>query len=172
MNLKRNLFITLILSGLAYGFALAQVNPVLDTILPQSVDEGQTLQFRVHATDADGDPIALTAQNVPATNATFVDSTNGAGSFTFNPDFTQANTYNVNFIATDTSARADTLVVAITVNNGNHAPVLAAIGAKSVNEGQTLSFRISASDPDGTTPSFRVDRKSTNAVFTDSRNRT
>lgn len=31
----------------------------------------------------------------------------------------------------------------------NHAPVLAPIGAQTVNEGQLLSFTVSASDPDG-----------------------
>ncbi|MBI5266758.1 MAG: hypothetical protein HY851_05945, partial [candidate division Zixibacteria bacterium] len=34
-------------------------------------------------------------------NAVFVDSLNGAGSFTFTPDFTQAGPYSITFLAAD-----------------------------------------------------------------------
>ncbi|MCI0532574.1 MAG: hypothetical protein L0Y74_11635, partial [candidate division Zixibacteria bacterium] len=63
--------------------------PVLDSIGPKTVAENANLTFRVHATDPDSTPLTLTAFNVP-TNATFFDSGNGAGSFTFNPNFTQS----------------------------------------------------------------------------------
>ncbi len=142
--------------------------PVLAPIGAKSVDEGQSLVFRFSASDPDGTTPTFTVLNNP-TNSSFVDSANGAGSFTFNPDFTQANTYNVTFIASDGSL-ADTEIVAITVNNVNQAPVLAPIGAKSVDEGQSLVFRFSASDPDGTTPTFTVLNNPTNSSFVDSAN--
>jgi hypothetical protein len=121
--------------------------PVLDSIGPQSVDEGSNLTFRIHATDADLDSIILDTLNVPL-NAAFIDSGNGAGSFTFNPDYTQSGIYNVTFKAADTLGGVDSEVVQITVNNVNHAPVLDSIGPKSVSEGETLSFRIHATDAD------------------------
>ena len=80
----------------------------------------------------------LSARNVP-TNATFADNGNGTGTFNFNPSFTQAGVYNVTFIAFD-GGKADTEIVAITVNNVNRPPVLALIGAKSVTEGAVLNF--------------------------------
>ncbi|MBI3873103.1 MAG: hypothetical protein HY304_08530, partial [candidate division Zixibacteria bacterium] len=126
--------------------------PVLAPIGPKSVNEGQNLNFIISATDPDGTIPTFTAENVPA-NATLTGNGNGTATFDFNPDFTQSGVYNVRFICSDGSL-TDSEVVAITVNNVNRNPVLAAIGAKSVNEGQNLNFIISATDPDGTIPTF------------------
>ncbi|HXF49601.1 MAG TPA: Ig-like domain-containing protein [Verrucomicrobiae bacterium] len=142
--------------------------PVLVTIGAKSVNENQLLQFRVSATDPDGTVLTLSALNIPS-GATFVDSANGAGSFSWTPTFFQSGTYNVTFIASD-GTLADSEVVAITVGNANRAPVLAPIGAKSINESQLLQFRISASDPDLTTPSLVALNVPSGAVFTDSLN--
>ena len=99
--------------------------PVWDSIGAKTIDEGQTLEFRVSASDPDGDSLILTADLPP--NASFLDSGNGAGSFTFNPTFTQSGLYNVTFIASDGSL-ADSESVSITVNeSGNQAPVLDSI---------------------------------------------
>ena len=51
--------------------------PVLDSIGSKTVDEGQTLEFRISSSDPDGDSIILDTLNVPP-NASFVDSGNGA----------------------------------------------------------------------------------------------
>ena len=72
----------------------------------------------------------LTAVGLPP-NATYVDNLNGTGSFSFSPNFTQSGVINVTFIASD-GALADSEVVAITVTRVNLAPVLAAIGPRSV----------------------------------------
>ncbi|HXF49424.1 MAG TPA: Ig-like domain-containing protein, partial [Verrucomicrobiae bacterium] len=142
--------------------------PILDPVGAKSTNENQLLQFRVSATDPDLTTPALSAVGLPG-GATFVDSTNGAGSFSWTPSFTQAGAYNVTFIASD-GATADSEVVAITVNNVNRAPVLAAIGAKSTNENQLLQFRISASDPDGPIPTLSAAGLPTGATFVDSTN--
>lgn len=144
--------------------------PVLAVIGPRNVNEGLNLNFNASASDPDGGTPALTAENVPS-NATFTDNGNGTGTFNFSPDFTQANVYNVRFISSD-GALADTELVAITVNNVNRAPVLAAIGAQLVNEGQTLNLPLSASDPDATTPSFTAENVPANANLTDNGNGT
>ncbi len=144
--------------------------PVLAAIGPQSVDEGQTLNLPVSATDPDASIPTLIAENLPL-NASFTDNGNGAGSFVFNPDFTQAGVYNVRFIVSD-GALADTEIVAITVNNVNQAPVLAAIGPQSVNEGQSLNVAVSATDADGTTPSLTAENLPLNATLTDNGNGT
>ncbi|MCB2230188.1 tandem-95 repeat protein [bacterium] len=144
--------------------------PVLATIGARSVDEGQQLQFTVNATDPDGGFPALSAAPLP-TNATFVDNLNGTGTFTFNPDFTQAGTFGVTFTASDGTDTDDELVT-ITVNNVNLAPVLVAIGAQSIAEGGTLAFTVTASDPDGTIPALTASPLPTNATFTDNGNGT
>lgn len=145
-------------------------SPVLAAIGPKSVNEGQNLNFTATASDPDGAPPTLTAENLPA-HATFIDNGVGGGAFNFNPDFTQAGLYNVRFIASD-GLLADTEIVAITVNNVNRVPVLAAIGPKSVNEGQNLSFGVSATDPDGNAPVLVAEGVPANATFTDNGNGT
>ncbi|KPL02816.1 MAG: hypothetical protein AMJ90_04835 [candidate division Zixibacteria bacterium SM23_73_2] len=123
--------------------------PILNPIGSKSVDEGQTLEFRISASDPDLDSIILSAENVP-TNATFTDSGNGAGSFTFNPDYTQSDTYYVTFIASDGSL-ADSEVVDIEVNDVNRAPVSNAGSDQSGIEANTLVSLdgSGSSDPDG-----------------------
>jgi hypothetical protein len=143
--------------------------PVLDSIGPKTVMEGDTLEFRLHATDVDLDSIILDTLNVPL-NAVFVDSGNGAGSFTFTPDFTQADTYYVTFIASDGSL-ADSEVVEIVVTEaGNHAPELDSIGPKRVLEKNTLKFRVHATDVDEDSIILDALDVPLNAVFVDSGN--
>ncbi|NIO76185.1 MAG: hypothetical protein GTN69_09980, partial [Armatimonadetes bacterium] len=142
--------------------------PELDSIGPQAVYEGDSLQFRIHAVDLDGDSIILDTVNVPV-NAVFVDSGNGAGSFLFTPGFDQSGDYSVTFIASDGFA-ADSQIVDITVNDVNRAPVLDSIGSQVVTEGETLEFRIYASDPDMDSIILSALDVPANAAFVDSGN--
>lgn len=89
--------------------------PVLDPIGNQEVSVGDTLGLRVCASDPDGDLITLTAENIPG-NATFVDSGNGSGSFTFTPIYSQSGIYDVIFVASDGNS-ADSELVQISVNS-------------------------------------------------------
>ncbi len=126
--------------------AVGNLPPVLAAIGSKSIAEAQNLNFNVSATDPDGTTPTLIASSLP-TNATFVDHGNGTGTFNFNPDYTQAGLYNISFIASDGSL-ADTEIVAVTVTNVNRPPLLAAIGAMNVTVGNTLTFPVTASDPD------------------------
>ncbi|HVP35568.1 MAG TPA: tandem-95 repeat protein [Terriglobales bacterium] len=143
--------------------------PVLDSIGAKNLTEGQVLAFRIHAFDINGDRLLLSALNVP-TNATFTDSTNGAGSFTFSPNYFQAGTYNVTFISRDTVGAADSELVQITVNNLNHDPVLDPIGPKIMDEGTNLVFRVHATDVDAESLRLTVTNLPLNAAFVDSGN--
>jgi len=91
--------------------------PVLDSIGPKSMMVGDTLEFRIGATDPDLDPIVLDTLGVPL-NASFIDSGNGAGSFIFNPTEEQSGVYNVTFIASD-GELADSEIVEITVSSAH-----------------------------------------------------
>lgn len=88
--------------------------PMLDSIIgPWTVAEGDTLELWIYGSDPDRDSLILDVINAPA-NAIFFDSGNGAGSFTFAPDYAQAGVYDVTFIASDGSL-ADSETVQITV---------------------------------------------------------
>ncbi|MFZ5980836.1 MAG: hypothetical protein ACOYVF_09415, partial [Candidatus Zixiibacteriota bacterium] len=126
--------------------------PVLNTIGSQSVNEGQNLNFTVTATDADGTVAALSTSTLPV-NASFIDNGDGTGTFNFDPDYTQANTYNVTFYAADTvTTDIDSEIVAITVNNVNLAPAITPIADTTIAENQLLTITVNSSDADGTTP--------------------
>ncbi|MCP4582048.1 MAG: tandem-95 repeat protein [candidate division Zixibacteria bacterium] len=148
MKIKAFLLWTILFIMAFCQFAYAQTNaPVLDPIGAQLIDEGAHLELIITSSDIDGDSLILTVENLP-TNAAFIDSGNGHGLFTFDPDFTQGGLVSVRFIVTDTTALADTELVDITINNINRAPVLDPIGALVVNEGDNLEITITSSDAD------------------------
>ena len=131
------------------GTATATANPILTiafterpptwnaTIPTQNMIEGGTLTLNPLATSPQGDTITYSVSaGMPASHATMVGNT-----FTFNPDFTQAGTYNVTFKAIDQHATFITQVVQIIVGNvtppTNNAPTTG-----SVNWNQALSFTV------------------------------
>lgn len=86
------------------------------------IDQGQTLTFQVTATDADNDEITLTASSLPG-NATFgptnpvIGVGSVTGNFSFTPDYTQKDMYQVTFTADDGKAGGTRqLTVSIQVN--------------------------------------------------------
>jgi len=87
--------------------------PVLDSIGPQQVYEGDTLEVRISSSDPDGDSIFLSADGLPA-NAAFEDSGNGTGALVFTPDSTQAGSYEITLVASDGDL-ADSQAIDITV---------------------------------------------------------
>ncbi|SYZ73927.1 hypothetical protein TRIP_C60197 [Candidatus Zixiibacteriota bacterium] len=144
--------------------------PVLNSIGPKSVGEASALNFGVSASDTDGDAITLSAAPLP-NHATFTDNHNGTGSFSFSPDYTQAGSYQVLFVASD-GTLADSELVTITVTNTDRSPVLAAIGPKTVAEAANLHFGVSGTDPDGDPLSFTAAPLPANATFADNHNNT
>ena len=117
--------------------------PVLAGIGSKSTNENQGISFTISATDSDGDVISYSASGLP-TGATFAGQT-----FSWTPGYDQAGNYNVTFVASDGRVQ-DSETITISVANVNRAPALAGIGNRSVDEEETLSFTLSATDPDGT----------------------
>ncbi len=124
--------------------------PKLAAIGNKSVDEGSLLTFAVSATDAD----------LPANNLSFsldsgapqgatIDPITGQFSWT-PPGGTSPGIHTVTVRVTDDGEASleDFETITITVNDVNLSPVLEAIGAQSVEEGSTLTFTASATDPD------------------------
>ncbi|MFH0991889.1 MAG: putative Ig domain-containing protein [bacterium] len=132
--------------SLAFSITVSNVNqkPAMNTVSPQSTSEGQLLVFTLSATDPDGDALTYSSPNSPQGSS--LNQTTGA--FAWTPSFTQAGAYPIIFKATDTGGLSDSIVVTITVTNVNQKPVITPITAKSVAEGQALSFNVTASDAD------------------------
>jgi len=137
--------------------------PELETIGNKSVSEGETLSFLVSASDPDNDSITYSAQNLPS-GATFSGST-----FSWTPTSGQADSYQVTFVASDGQLE-DYETITITVNsvNTNQAPELETIGNKSVSEGETLTFSVSANDPDNDSISYYAQNLPSGATFSGS----
>jgi len=140
--------------------------PILENIGARTCNADEYMSFDISATDPDSTVPTLTT-SLLATGADFTDNGDGTGTFEWTPGSGQVGDYNVTFYASDASSAVDSEVVTITVVLENHAPVLAAIGAKATNEGTNLSFEVTASDVDGTTPTLSTSTLPTGAGFTD-----
>ena len=123
--------------------------PVVAPLGPFSVDEGDTLAFTATATDPD----------LPANTLTFSlggGAPSGAaitagGDFTWTPTEAQgpgAGPYNVTIEVADGTGQTGSTIVAITVDEVDEPPVVAPLGPFSVDEGDTLAFTATATDPD------------------------
>lgn len=133
--------------------------PVLAPIGSKATSENSPLSFSISATDAEGDPITYSANSLP-NGASFVGQI-----FSWTPTYSQAGSYNVTFTASDGQAQS-TQAVAISVANINRTPALAAIGDKSVDESNTLTFGVSGIDPDGDGLTYSASGLPTGANFT------
>lgn len=122
--------------------------PTLTSLPAQSVDEGATVTFTASATDPDADQ-TVTYSLIGAPAAAVIDpatgqftwvttETDGPGSFTFGVR------------ATDNGrpVRTDTEPVTLTVREVNQPPTISVGPAVRINEGETLTFTVTASDPD------------------------
>ncbi|OQB39384.1 MAG: flagellar basal body rod modification protein [Candidatus Latescibacteria bacterium ADurb.Bin168] len=134
-----------------------------------SVNEMVTLSFTITATDPDPEDVATivyTATGLP-TGATLNPAT---GVFSWTPTYAQAGQYEVTFTAT---SGPDNLKVTgqtpIEVINVNRPPVWTQTGPQAVNENETLSFTVIATDEDaGTTLAYGIVSMPTGANFTPS----
>jgi len=120
--------------------------PILSTIGTKNVNEGETLIFKVEATDDPEDipKLQFSANPIPY-RASFNPATQ---MFTWTPDYRQARDYTVRFEVTD-GELSDYEDVLIKVFNANGPPYFdPQIGYKEVGAGETLSFVVTATDPD------------------------
>jgi len=130
---------------------------------------GAVLSFTVTASDADGDAItALAATGLPS-GATFTpNGTNTSGSFSWTPVSGQQGDYDVVFTATNALSGSATTHIRVE----NRAPKLSAPGSRSVTEGQTLAFTVTATDADGDHVTLTTGTLPSGASATDQGNNT
>ena len=146
--------------------------PVLDAIGNQTVDEQALLSFTATASDDPADTLSFslvsgTSGAVP-TGASIDPNT---GVFSWTPTEAQGpGTFTFDVVVTDNGVPnlADSETITVTVNELNVAPVLGAIGNRTVNELALLSFTATASDVDdpANTLSFSLASGTSGAVPT------
>ncbi len=147
----------------AFTIVVANVNdaPVFVSIAPQTTAEGGTVRFDVSASDPDGDGVSVTFSSTDLPPEATFDGT----SFVWETGFDDEGTFTATFTADD-GTTTSTLDVTITVGSVNRAPVLSAIGARSVAEGASLSFLLDAIDADGDVLAFSATTLSGTDPFT------
>ncbi len=121
--------------------------PVLASVPPQTVDEGQLLTFKLNGHDPDKEDqnkLHYAAYHLPE-GATFNPQT---ATFTWKPTYDQSGNYkNILFVLTS-GPLSDSVTVDITVKHVNRPPVISPLKNFTVDENKLLRFKISAHDPD------------------------
>lgn len=121
--------------------------PAVTTISNMAVNELSSVTFTASATDSDGDSFTWSLDAGAPAGATIDPAT---GAFAWTPTEAQGpGTYNITVRATDdgTPQASGTRTFTVTVNELNVAPALS-VADKTALDGQTLSFNLSATDPD------------------------
>jgi len=123
----------------------------LTAVAAQTVTEGNALNFTVGATDADGDIPVFHWISLPpgATLSAF-------GEFSW-PSAAPAGNYTMTYYASDAfgaNSAQGTVNITVAGVRVNSPPVLTAVAAQTVTEGNALNFTVGATDADGDIPIF------------------
>jgi hypothetical protein len=141
--------------------------PVLQNPGDKTVNEGQALRITLAATDKNNDQLEFMFGSQFPSGARL-----DSNRFSWTPWYNEAGRHTVVFVVRElnrTPALTDTQTITVTVNNVNQPPVIAVIGNKTGVAGQTLSFTLSASDPDSNTLTFRMLNAPSGASLTGNR---
>lgn len=140
--------------------------PILNPIGDKYVDVGQTIEFTISATDADGDQLEYGAAHLyPGMKLN-----SGSGKFTWKPS--QTGDYPITFTVTDGKTE-DSETIVINVNDGeigktepasppkshktlNTQPVMEPIHLLHVNEDDTVSYKVSAADAENDSLTYEM----------------
>ena len=121
---------------------LLSAPPVLASIGPQTLLDGDSVNIGVSASDPDGDAIALSASDLPGF-ATFTDDGNGTGTLDLTPG-SDVGVYSVTVTASD-GALTDVENFDITVLSVSSPPVITEHPAdQTVVEGRSATFSVAA----------------------------
>ena len=147
------------------GLPEINTRPTLVAIDNKEMDESGTLNVPLVATDPDGDTLTLSVSGLPSFGA-FTDSGDGTGTIIFNPGPGDSGTYVMTVTASDgTSSDSESFTLEVT--NTNQPPEITPIDDKEVNETETLSVGVTASDPDGDAVTLSVSDLPSFGAFTD-----
>lgn len=123
--------------------------PVFSPIGDKVAVVGEPLSFTVQVRDLDQEPLSFNVQGLP-TGATLTPlPTYGQARFSWTPTAADLGNYNLNFQVEDSRTLNDQQAVRLVVRNTNAAPVLAPVGAVTIQENQALTLPLVATDGDG-----------------------
>ncbi len=173
ISLNANIVVASASSSVNFTGGTARGNnpPTLNLPGPQTVQVGATLSFTASATDPDaGDTVTLAASNIPPGASVTPNPASGnpaSSQFTFTPSENQAGqTFTVNFTATDNHGDSTAGSVAVTVTGAqNRPPIISVPGPQVIAVGKTLSFTVTATDPDGDAVTLSASSVPPNAAF-------
>ncbi|QTD48715.1 right-handed parallel beta-helix repeat-containing protein [Sulfidibacter corallicola] len=131
----------------------AQLDP--PAVTEFTIDEGETLELTLTATDADGDAFSFLPETALPENASLHPET---GTLVFTPDFEQGGdsaSPSITYVWTLAVADAfitsplDTVEITVTVNNVNRAPRYNGQDRYSLIQNRPFMYLLNAIDPDG-----------------------
>ena len=128
------------------------VAPEWSVLEDQTASEGETIEFTIEATDADGDDLVF-ATSTDGANVT--DNGDGTATVSYELGYEDAGDVVIELTVSDDVHDVEGTVT-ITVSNVNRDPTVDATDV-STNEGETLEYTFSVDDPDGETVSVSVD---------------
>jgi hypothetical protein len=129
--------------------------PHMVSISSKTVAEKDTLRFNASATDVDLPSDTLRYNLVSAPTGATISAT---GAFLWVPNFGQAGSYTTWVKVADLAGATDSTSFSITVTHTNRAPsFVSKMRDTTINQGTTLTFAFSATDPDaGTTLTYSL----------------
>ena len=119
--------------------------PILAAIADRRIDEGETLGFSLSASDADVPVQALTYARVSGPAGLSVSS---SGLVSWTPTEVQGPANETVTVSVTDGVATVIRSFTVEVREVNQSPILAAIADRRIDEGETLSFSLSASDAD------------------------
>jgi len=128
--------------------------PELDLVGDRVIEEGETLTVDLNATDPDNDVSVYSCNRTDL----FTDFNTGTGIGHWTIDFDASGTYYVDFEVSDDKGGIDNETVEITVINVNRPPELESIGDIEINENETLTIELNATDSDNDVLTYSCNR--------------
>lgn len=126
--------------------AASNASPVITSIPGAWTEMGQTYQYQLSATDADGDPLVYHLNNAPAGMQLEADS----GLLTWAPTTSAADPVSVQVSVSDPYAAVASQSFTIKVYDGpNHVPVIHSEPVVQAWVGQTYQYQLNVEDVDG-----------------------
>ena len=136
-----------------WGITVTDVNlpPEIRPIPDKEVYEGKTLDVVIEAEDDDGDTVTFSLPSGPGgmTGGTY------SVSVPWDSDH-EDEVYDVTVNAEDGYGGTDSETFTVTVRDVNRNPVMSPVEDKSVNEGDEISFSLSAADPESDSLEFEI----------------
>ncbi|WP_225035980.1 choice-of-anchor Q domain-containing protein [Winogradskyella sp. SM1960] len=144
--------------------------PILASIGGKTMNELETLEVSISATDSDNDTLTLSISNAP-NFTTFLDNGDGTASLTLSPQIGDANSYNITVSVTDGMDSIEEIIL-VTINPEgttplNNAPIIANVTNQTVEEDNILNVNISVTDSDNDTLTITSTSLPNFATFTD-----